>query len=520
MDLQDLYTEAESAHYMGYLVLQTSDDKHHKVIDGQQRITTLSILILAVIKKLNNLIELGIDIESNTKRSELLRNMYIGTLDPVTLVPNNKLKLNRNNDSFYSTYMTPLQKLPVRGIKSSDKLMKQCFEFFYTKLEDEKTGKNLARFVDIIVDKLFFTVIFVGDELNAYKVFETLNARGVQLSSADLLKNYLFSIVDNSSSNAHKNEFEQLENLWSNIIDRLENNKIPDFLRTYWNSQHETVRKNMLFKTIKKEVKTKEAVFKLLRDLNNDVDIYLALKNHNDELWIGKKNISNILHEFQVFNAKQHFSLLLSAYNNLEEKDFIKILKICSVIYFRYNIIAGSNPHTEEAIFNKIALSIHNKTFKKDLKVETFNSIYPSDDAFKTNFAHKEFVNTSRNKKIVKYILIKLENKETGQEFDLFSDVNSVEHILPENPDENWNWEDTEIEKFRYRLGNLCLLKKGINQKLGNATYPEKLPALKASSFKLTKKIAEDYSEWTPDTISERQRELAKKAVNIWRIDF
>ncbi|PIE77334.1 MAG: hypothetical protein CSA15_13500, partial [Candidatus Delongbacteria bacterium] len=159
---------------------------------------------------------------------------------------------------------------------------------------------------------------------------------------------------------------------------------------------------------------------------------------------------------------------------------------------------------------------VEQKAFDK----KSFQDIYPSDDAFKTNFAHKEFLNTSRNKKIVKYILIKLENKATGQDFDLFSDVNSIEHILPENPDENWGWKASEIEKFRYRLGNLCLLERGINHKIENIVYSEKLQALKRSKFLLTKEIAGNYSEWTPDTISARQSGLAKKAVNIWRIDL
>ncbi|PIE77333.1 MAG: hypothetical protein CSA15_13505, partial [Candidatus Delongbacteria bacterium] len=80
-------------------------------------------------------------------------------------------------------------------------------------------------------------------------------------------------------------------------------------------------------------IKTEKAVFTLLRELNDSVDIYLALQNPYDELWNGNKKIITALNDLKIFNAKQHLSLLLSAYNNLGEKDFVKIVKICSVIY-------------------------------------------------------------------------------------------------------------------------------------------------------------------------------------------
>ncbi len=102
VDIQALFSEdAEPGHYMGYIVLQSADSKHFDIIDGQQRLTTLSILVLAVLKHLRNLIDEGIDPENNKKREEQLRNNFIGYLDPVTLVPQTKLSLNRNNDDFY-----------------------------------------------------------------------------------------------------------------------------------------------------------------------------------------------------------------------------------------------------------------------------------------------------------------------------------------------------------------------------------------------------------------------------------
>ena len=122
----------ESAHYMGYVVLQSKDNEHFDIIDGQQRLTTISLLVLAVLKNLHEIDTDDLENENNQKRIEQLRSIFIGFLDPVTLVPKSKLELNRNNDSFYQNYLVPLEDIPQRGLKNSEKLIKKSFEFFYS----------------------------------------------------------------------------------------------------------------------------------------------------------------------------------------------------------------------------------------------------------------------------------------------------------------------------------------------------------------------------------------------------
>ena len=107
----DVAIKEESTHYMGYLVIQSRDHKNFAVIDGQQRLTTLSLLVLAVLQALQELIDSGADADSNAKRQQQLRNAYIGYLDPVSLIPQSKLKLNSNNDDFYQHYLVPLARL-------------------------------------------------------------------------------------------------------------------------------------------------------------------------------------------------------------------------------------------------------------------------------------------------------------------------------------------------------------------------------------------------------------------------
>ncbi|MCB0736485.1 MAG: DUF262 domain-containing protein [Bacteroidetes bacterium] len=517
-DLEDLYSDKETSHYMGYLILQTSDQKEHKVIDGQQRLTTMSLLIIAALKKLKLLEDDGIESENNRKRRENLHNSYIGYLDPLTLVPKNKLSLNRNNDNYYRAYIVPMEQLPIRNTNSSEKLLRSCFDWFFKKLGSKfKTGKELVEFIDKIVDRLFFTVITVGDELNAYKVFETLNARGVQLSSSDLLKNYLFSTVDLDPLSGHKEEFNLLEIYWSDILGKLGNDKLPEFLRYYWNSKNKTVRKNDLFKSIKRSVNSKGHVFELLRDLVRKVDIYKALLNPYDETWLGKPEIAKHLMELRLFGAKQPISLLISAYCNLSETEFANVLKACSVIYMRYNVIGGRNPNEQELVFNKIANFISDN---KSFKLNDFRDVYPSDNEFEMDFANKELVNNARNRKVIRYILTKIENDKVGASYDFNDDKNSIEYILPENPGDEWKIDDDILQRCRYKIGNLTLLEKTKNNKLQNSIFKEKLSVFNSSQFQITKSIGEHYNNWGEDQIIGRQKSMAKRAKTIWKIQF
>ena len=182
--IEDKANNKDSSHYMGYLVLQSSDDKNFDVIDGQQRLTTLSIVVLAGLKNLQKLINDHPEFsQQNQQRLEQLRQTYVGYLDPITLQPKSKLNLNNNNDFFYQNYLVTLsENIPRRNMRSSEHSLRKAFEWFDDKIakyikNSENKGVEIATFIGNMSDLLFFTVITVNDELNAYKVFETLNAR-------------------------------------------------------------------------------------------------------------------------------------------------------------------------------------------------------------------------------------------------------------------------------------------------------------------------------------------------------
>jgi len=517
----------EEAHYMGYLVLRTADNKTFDIIDGQQRLTTLSILVLAILKNLQILIDQNIDPANNKRRLEQLRNSYIGYLDPVTLISKSKLSLNRNNNAYYQNYIVPFEKLPQRGIKTSENQLRKAFDWFKSSVSKEyidlKDGAQLAKLIDIFADKLVFTVIIVTDELNAFKVFETLNARGVRLSATDLLKNYLFSVVYREDGDEH--EIDSLENWWERITDKLNTENFPEFLRMHWNSRHSFVRQADLFKKIRKKIEGKGDVFKLLRHMDEDVDIFVALLHPEDQFWTSEQR--QYINELNLFKIRQPFSLLIAAYRGVDPQAFTNVLHACSIISFRSHTIAGQTTNDQERVYNSVAERIAQGELKnaKDI-IYQLRSLYLSDDQFRNAFSDKQIRTTqSRNRQLIRYILFAIENHYTKAEYDIESDKYSIEHILPEsmikreNPKLQWAmFTDEQIEQFVYRLGNMTLLDSSENRNIGQQEYIPKRPIYANSVIGITKKIAEENNEWTVSRIAERQNWMAKQATAIWRI--
>lgn len=515
-DIENMIGE-NGDHYMGYLVLQTLNGKDCLIIDGQQRFTTITMIILAAIKSIQKLVDKGIDPEENKQRIKTLKDTYIGNIDPITLEYDNILILNRNNDGYYKDYIVKLGELRVRNTSYTEKLMKKCFEWYEKQLSGKfDSGREYAEFISYIVDNLYFTIIRVSNEMNAFRVFETLNARGVQLSSADLLKNYLFSLVDNTS--AHQDRIAILEEKWSSLTKNIQAEKLPDFIRFFWNSRNRTVRSNDLFKAIRDKIKTDKDVFALTNELISYSDVYMALRNANDELWQGNIDISKNIELLNIFNLKQPYSLLMAAYKSLDINQFEKLLNDVIIIGFRYSVICGKNPNDIERVYNSIAIQIsNNKVYERCL----LKDIYVEDTEFLPIFNHKTFIDNTRNNKVIRYILGKYERFKGGsREVNLSGETDSIEHILPQNPGEEWGDDNYDFDSLIYRLGNLCLLERNYNRILENKSYNDKKTVLAQSAFETTKSIPNEYSEWNSDSINKRQQQIGNCAKTIWKIDF
>jgi uncharacterized protein with ParB-like and HNH nuclease domain len=510
-------------HYMGYIVLKrTENPKHFEIIDGQQRITTLSVICLACIGLLQDWIDAGIEAEQNQDRLGILRTSYIGFKDGRNLVTIPKLKLNRINEYFYRSYLTQLRKTTnIAKEKPSVQKLYKAFIYFKNKLEIKfkinKSGADVFDFIDRAVGtNLFFTLIEVGDDTNAYKIFETLNARGVKLSASDLLKNYLFSLILNESPSL----VDDLELKWDSLNDYLGKIDVTTYLRHYWNGRNiKFERKSTLFKSLKRKISTQKSAFDLLNDLEDNVRIYAALTDENDPLW--NEDQHKYIEELNLFEVTQCFSLLLVAQKKLSDSEFTKVLKDVAIISFRYNVVAGQNPNDLEKAYNDVAYKIYNNEISTARQVfKDLDRIYISDTNFKNDFATKT-INTNRSNRLAKYILSKLEKQYGGTGIMLNDKTITIEHILPERPTNEWieAFGNAETGQYVYRIGNLTLLKSSQNNNVGRKTFYEKYTEFQKSDFKITNSQLE-YSDWNASTISSRQRDMANKAISIWKISY
>jgi hypothetical protein len=224
------------------------------------------------------------------------------------------------------------------------------------------------------------------------------------------------------------------------------------------------------------------------------------------------------LDELKLFQINQTLSLFISAYSNLDEAIFTKLVKACTIVSFRYNIIGGLNPNEQENVYNSIALRI-NQT--KQFHITDLKEVYVSNESFETSFSNKIFKSTQRNHKIVKYILSHIEKHKYGNDISYDSDIFSLEHILPESADEDWGDFNSEaINRSVYRIGNLTLLEKRLNRDADNKKYEEKKPTYSQSNSKFTNSLPEEFEEWNESNISKRQKNFAKDAKSIWQIQF
>ena len=120
--------------------------------------------------------------------------------------------------------------------------------------------------------------------------------------------------------------------------------------------------------------------------------------------------------------------------------------------------------------------------------------MYINDAEFQNSFAEKTFIVNSRTTKIVRYILNKIELQNGGINIDITTDDNSIEHILPEKPNDDWDIDEYRLDSLVSRLGNLCLLESNKNKELGNSSYSKKKEIYSTSQFVTTKSIPEKYT--------------------------
>ncbi len=519
-DIQHIQAH-KTQHFMGYLVLQSADNRSFQIIDGQQRITTVTLIIVAVLARFNELIAQGIEAGDNEKRREETHKRYLGVFDVVTLGTAPKLALNRNNkDHFREIVDLPYGIPRARGIIATNRKLNKAFEFFYNNLPS-CSGKALAELIEVLGDGLLFTAITVRDDLDAFLVFETLNARGIHLSAPDLLKNYLLSTLRPGEKSHAVADF---EGMWSRTLEQLGETNFTAFLRSYEGMFSRLRHKKELYRYLKERISSAEQVMPYIKALKENSSVYAALQNPDDAFWkeydSGKYgDCIEDLRVLRLFNIKTPLSLLMAAYRQYDAGDFNKLVRWLAVIAVRYNVICQKSAKEQERLYNGMANALMRAAglSRAELKKQLTRSVYPPDNEFVSAFSVKTLPARQGSQKIIYLLSAIAGHTDAGK---LPMDRLSVEHVLPYNPTAEWQeyfGMDTYNEAID-RLANFALLPAPKNRAMDRVSFAKKKVILKNSGLKINRQIAA-YEDWNMDSINRQQKWLANQAKTVWKMN-
>ena len=537
VELWEDIEQMADTHYMGYIVLQKSDQQEkrddnvqHIIIDGQQRIATLSVFALAVISLLDDPAKVGalfqfsgaskdtMTDENQHRREQLAQ--FLKWNDPVKPLESRiRLTLGGESDAFYRNHILRLRRpASMHRVSRSDRRLWDALEFFQKKIRGrfngDPNGEDLARLLSKKVAKgLMFTEMHVPSEDAAYAIFETLNARGAMLSSPDLLKNFLFATVEKESG---KDGLRKLGSQWGKMLDALGRQDLTPFLRHLWHSLgYEPVGKKRLFKAIREGIKGASAALAFMDVLEDSSGVYADMLTPSSNSWPDKEQL-RMLQSLKIYGVSSHYPLALAAFRKWGSGaiELTKILRQCSVLSFRRTVIGNQVAKELEQTYAKAAGQINRGVGVSDIR-RVLKDVDVTDEFFVNAFA--EYNAESRKKRAV-HILLEIERQMGGARHDPASSGITIEHILPQEPDKGWNAFDSDIDRFIWRLGNLTLLSATDNRQCNNSSFAKKRDIYRRSEFKITQQLA-DFDEWTPGNLDARQRQLADYAKEIWRLE-
>ncbi|XVQ86798.1 DUF262 domain-containing protein [Microbispora siamensis] len=506
-------------YFLGTVVLtKDGDEGKRTIIDGQQRLATVSLLLAAIRDEFSKL---------GSEKKGIIQRDYLAKETLTSDGPEPRLELNPDDDEYFNKFITGqdfepfvLSGKPQFG-RPSHKLLYEAYKYLADKIAKnaEAAGSTatelLARWVSFLHNRARIGVIEVASEADAYVIFETLNNRGADLTTADLLKNYLYGRAGNNLDKVRHRWIEALSTLELTAADR----KFTAFLRSYWSSYNGVTREKDLYKAIREDVSNASKAVKFSENLAEAASYYAALDNPSHDLWgsqlgsAGQDNIA-LLADFDLSPNKP---LMLAAMKHFSSDEVRKLLRALVGWSVRGMILNNMNSGSIEKEYCRVAVEIRHGRISTTQEVrDALDKVIPSDGEFKLAF---EIAQVKRNR-TARYYLRALERGHAGElEPELVPNPDeaqiNLEHVLPRNAkSEQWPTID-DIDTWAYRLGNMVLLQKTKNSKIGNRPFVSKRETLMESVFALTKQVGE-LQEWTQEAITERQGKLAQLAVEVW----
>jgi len=536
----DLIDTQNSSHFIGSFVLNrenVSNQGYIDVIDGQQRILTTCIF-LSVIRDVAR--QFGGKLSEQIQRNSLA---HVDRKDNQT----SRILCGESTREFFESHIfngdgeSILNETPSlaehKQIKDNYLLLKGKVD---SHIKDVTGNDPKLTRLEILWDKVYsikVIQIVIESEEDAYEIFETVNARGVDLSVADLLKNLIFKRIVTKDLEGKDIAKEKWNIIEQNV--HAANSEMTKFFRYYWLSKYSFVSEKQLFKTIKNTI-TKDEYEAFLDDLVKASKWFNLIFTGTEEEWtseFGKKGfrIHKSLKGIRSMGAIQSNVFFLSVFRNFEklntdprkifetiEKFILNYFAVCKLpankverIYSKYAIelevaANGLNPKRVSANVQRVFASL--TTDLQDLR--------PYKDEFLVKFRSISY-GGEKPRRLIKYILGTFNYEHSSKENILDSWNVNIEHILPQNPNKNWKVSKSDIKDYVNLLGNLTLISVATNSSIGNKTIKEKVEHLESSELPVTNEIVafiknENYI-WTESQIHHRQEQLAKEAYDsIW----
>jgi succinylglutamate desuccinylase len=512
-DLSRALTADDPEYFLGTVVLTPSqDDERVVIIDGQQRLATTTIFLAALRGVAED--------QGRVKLAESISQdfLYAYDYDEDEAVP--RLVLNAEDDDFFRTYV--VDDADVEATRESHERLSNAYDLLteFASEDVESYGnqaeQRLNDWLKFLKNQVRVMSITVPSESDAFMIFETLNARGAELTVGDLLKNYLFGRAGR--------RLDVVRGSWVAALAYLdisaENQQFIDFLRHYWSSIHGLVRERDLYRSIRDNINSQAQAVRFGGDLEEAARLYAALSNSGDDYWVDygtatRANVDTLLR----LELQQHRPLLLAVMQHFSKAELKKALRSLVSWSVRGLIVGGIGGGTAERTYCDAAVEVRNGNIKttKDL-LGAVSNIVPQDSEFEESFATARITKA----RIARYLLLGLEREhQNDPEAELVPNADesqvNLEHILPQNAKEaDWPmFKKEEVSPWSRRIGNLALLAVGPNGKIGNKPWSTKKPVLAASKLRLTKKAAAK-AKWTRTEIAARQKDLAKLAVKTW----
>ena len=505
--------DSQDTYFMGALVLQNKENDEYDILDGQQRLTTLALLLATIrdnikVEKTKKVLQDHLfqeddetaDIPSRNRFTFNIRNEVQRFFEEYIIKENGTFNIEKalEDEQFKNNISIKNMVAVVQVIR------KRLEEIFGEQLSLENiSGTSLLEFIKFIRNKLIFAYICSDTREQAFRLFTILNNRGIPLTTADILKSLnLDKVQDEIKRNEYAKKWEELEEQYGDKFDRFLN-----FIRTI--KLKEKARKNLLEEFEEKiygKVMNygKESIDYILKTSENYDKLINLTSDFNNEY----KNLINIMKV--GFNSEDWIPPLLYYYEKFNTQGLVEFLKLLDN-KFMGDWINKETPTKRLENMNKILKAIEIG--------ENYNDILNNKNLF--NFDINNFKNIINGnifgERYCKYLLLKIEYLSLDSEVAYIGNYKniSIEHVLPQNPKEDSEWRakfsNEDREEWTNKLGNLILLTKRKNSKLSNLEFKDKKEKYLADKILLFPSVFEVYSngeDWNIDILKTRQEEI------------